>query len=46
MKDLRDLDVALAAVRAGKAKSRGFYPRVFPVNGQMTLATGLSWNNR
>jgi hydroxyacylglutathione hydrolase len=46
MKDLRDLDAALAAVRAGNAKSRGFYPRVFPVNSQMTLATGFSWNNR
>jgi glyoxylase-like metal-dependent hydrolase (beta-lactamase superfamily II) len=46
MGDLRDLDVALTAVRAGKAKSRGFYPRVFPVNGEMTLATGFSWNNR
>jgi glyoxylase-like metal-dependent hydrolase (beta-lactamase superfamily II) len=46
MKDLRDLDVALTAVRAGKANSRGFYPRVFPVNSQMTLATGFSWNNR
>jgi hydroxyacylglutathione hydrolase len=46
MKDLRDLAVALTAVRAGEAKSRGFYPRVFPVNGQMTLATGFSWNNR
>jgi hydroxyacylglutathione hydrolase len=24
----------------------GFYPRVFPVNDEMTLATGLPWNNR
>jgi hydroxyacylglutathione hydrolase len=46
MGDLRDLDAALTAVRAGDAKSRGFYPRVFPVNKQMTLATGFSWNNR
>lgn len=46
MKDLRDLDVTLTAVRAGKAKSHGFYPRVFPVNSQMTLATGFSWNNQ
>jgi len=46
MKDLRDLDVALTAVRAGEGKSRGFYPRVYPVNSQMTLATGFSWNNR
>jgi hydroxyacylglutathione hydrolase len=46
MGDLRDLDKALMAVRSGEAKSRGFYPRVFPVNGQMTLATGFPWNNR
>jgi hydroxyacylglutathione hydrolase len=46
MTDLGDLDVALTAVRTGEAKSRGFYPRVFPVNGQMTLATGFAWNNR
>jgi hydroxyacylglutathione hydrolase len=46
MGDLKDLNAALTEVRAGKAKSRGFYPRVFPVNTQMTLATGFSWNNR
>jgi hydroxyacylglutathione hydrolase len=46
MDDLRDLNAALTDVRAGKARSRGFYPRVFPVNTQMTLATGFSWNNR
>lgn len=46
MKDLRDLDGALMRVKAGEAKSKGFYPRVYPVNDQMTLATGFSWNNR
>jgi hydroxyacylglutathione hydrolase len=46
MKDLRDLDAALTAVRTGEAKSRGFYPRVFPVNEEMTLASGFAWNNR
>jgi hydroxyacylglutathione hydrolase len=46
MSDLRDLDAALTAVRAGHAKSAGFYPRVFPVNEEMTLATGFPWNNR
>ncbi len=46
MTDLRDLDVALLHVEAGAAKSLGFYPRVFPVNRQMRLATGFSWNNR
>jgi hydroxyacylglutathione hydrolase len=46
MQDLRELDTALTGVRAGDGKPRGFYPRVFPVNNQMTLATGFSWNNR
>jgi hydroxyacylglutathione hydrolase len=46
MNDLRDLNATLTVVRAGKAKSRGFYPRVFPVNEEMTLATGFPWNNR
>jgi glyoxylase-like metal-dependent hydrolase (beta-lactamase superfamily II) len=46
MKDLRDLDAALTAVRNGQAKPVGFYPRVFPVNDEMTLATGFPWNSR
>jgi hydroxyacylglutathione hydrolase len=46
IKDLHDLDAALTAVRAGRAKSVGFYPRVFPVNEEMTLAVGFPWNNR
>ena len=46
MSDLRDLDAALTAVRAGQRKAVGFYPRVFPVNDEMTLATGFPWNNR
>jgi glyoxylase-like metal-dependent hydrolase (beta-lactamase superfamily II) len=46
MTDLRDLDAALMRVKAGAAKARGFYPRVYPVNGEMTLATGFAWNNR
>jgi hypothetical protein len=46
MRDLRDLDAALTAVRAGQAKAVGFYPRVFPVNDEMTLAAGFPWNNR
>jgi hydroxyacylglutathione hydrolase len=44
--DLRDLDAALTAVRTGQAKAVGFYPRVFPVNEEMTLAAGFPWNNR
>jgi hydroxyacylglutathione hydrolase len=46
IKDLRDLDVALTGVRAGQGQARGFYPRVYPVNEEMTLATGFPWNNR
>lgn len=46
MRDLADLDAALTAVRGGQAKAVGFYPRVFPVNEQMTLAAGFPWNNR
>jgi glyoxylase-like metal-dependent hydrolase (beta-lactamase superfamily II) len=46
MKDLRDLDGALMRVQAGAATAKGFYPRVYPVNDEMTLATGFRWNNR
>jgi glyoxylase-like metal-dependent hydrolase (beta-lactamase superfamily II) len=46
MKDLRDLDSALTAVRAGRSKAAGFYPRIFAVNDEMTLAVGFPWNNR
>lgn len=46
MADLRDVDTVLRRALAGAAKSGGFYPRVFLVNGQMTLATGFPWNNR
>jgi glyoxylase-like metal-dependent hydrolase (beta-lactamase superfamily II) len=46
MADVRDLDRTLLRVQAGTAVSHGFYPRVYPVNDQMTLATGFVWNNR
>ena len=46
MNDLRDLDAALMRVKAGQAQAKGFYPRVYPVNDEMTLATGFPWNNR
>jgi len=46
MQDLRDLSRTLTEVRTGRAHAAGFYPRVFPVNAEMTLATGFSWNNR
>jgi glyoxylase-like metal-dependent hydrolase (beta-lactamase superfamily II) len=46
MTDLRDLNSALTAIQSGELHSTGFFPRRFPVNRQMTLATGFPWNNR
>lgn len=46
MIDLRDLNVALNAIQSGELRSTGLFPRRFPVNQQMTLATGFPWNNR
>ena len=46
MADLRDLNTALTAIQSGESRSTGFFPRRFPVNQQMTLATGFPWNNR
>ncbi len=46
MQDLGDLEAALTAVRNGRSKAKGFYPRLYPVNDEMTLATGFPWNNR
>jgi hydroxyacylglutathione hydrolase len=46
MTDLHDLDTALAAIHAGDSHGTGFFPRRFPVNQEMTLATGFPWNNR
>ncbi len=46
MGDLCDLDSALTAIQSGKLHGTGFFPRLFPVNQQMTLATGFPWNNR
>jgi hydroxyacylglutathione hydrolase len=46
VQDLKDLDRALADMQSGRVHSTGFFPRRFPVNGQMTIATGFDWNNR
>jgi hydroxyacylglutathione hydrolase len=46
MSDLRDLNTALTSIQSGESHSAGFFPRRFPVNHQMTLATGFPWNNR
>ena len=45
VQDLEDLDRALAQMAAGRTHGTGFFPRRFPVNGQMTIATGFAWNN-
>lgn len=44
--DLRALEHTLVGIESGAAKSSGWYPRVFPVRGPITFATGYSWNNR
>jgi hydroxyacylglutathione hydrolase len=44
--DLHALEAALLRIEQGKLQSSGFYPRVFPVRGAMTFATGFPWNNR
>jgi glyoxylase-like metal-dependent hydrolase (beta-lactamase superfamily II) len=46
MADLKALEVTLEAIQEGKLASRGFYPRIFPVRGPITFATGWSWNNQ
>ena len=42
--DLQDLEDALARIDSGQVAGTGFYPRRYPVNGQMTIATGFRWN--
>ncbi len=44
--DLRALEKALTSINQGDLPSRGFYPRIFPVRGAVTFATGWAWNNR
>jgi hydroxyacylglutathione hydrolase len=46
MADLKALEAALVAIQEGSLASNGFYPRVFPVRGPITFATGWPWNNR
>jgi hydroxyacylglutathione hydrolase len=46
MADLRALEATLAAIDRGTAVSAGSYPRIFPVRGPITFATGFFWNNR
>ena len=44
--DLRALEQVLVGIQSGAAASSGWYPRVFPVRGPITFATGFPWNNR
>jgi hydroxyacylglutathione hydrolase len=44
--DLHALEATLLAIDNGTAVSAGSYPRVFPVRGSITFATGFAWNNR
>ncbi len=44
--DLRALEHVLTSIQNGDAVSHGFYPRLFPVRGSITFATGWPWNNR
>jgi hydroxyacylglutathione hydrolase len=44
--DLLALQASLAAIERGTLASGGFYPRIFPVRGSITFATGWAWNNR
>ena len=46
MSDLKDLSTALDKLDRGELKGTGVYPVGHPVNRQMTLATGWSFNNR
>jgi hydroxyacylglutathione hydrolase len=44
--DLLALQSALTAIEKDSMPSRGFYPRIFPVRGPITFATGWAWNDR
>jgi hypothetical protein len=44
--DLRALEATLLRIEQGTLQSTGFYPRLFPVRGAVTFATGFPWNNR
>ncbi|MGC2162120.1 MAG: MBL fold metallo-hydrolase [Silvibacterium sp.] len=46
MKDLRDVQHAVAAIENGTSKGRGFILRRFPVNSRMTMITLYPFGNR
>jgi glyoxylase-like metal-dependent hydrolase (beta-lactamase superfamily II) len=44
--DLQALQRALTLIEQGRATSTGFYPRSFPVRGELKFVTGWDWNTR
>ena len=44
--DLRALKETLLQINAGDLRYKGHYPRIYPVRGLITFATGYAWNNR
>jgi glyoxylase-like metal-dependent hydrolase (beta-lactamase superfamily II) len=46
VQDLARLGATLEGIAAGTAQPTGFFPRIYPVHGEIVLATGFDWNNR
>ena len=44
--DLRALEQTLVQISTGELEAKGLYPRIYPVRGALTFATGYPWNNR
>ena len=44
--DLQSLQRALTLIEQDRLPSTGFYPRSFPVRGELKFVTGWDWNNR
>jgi glyoxylase-like metal-dependent hydrolase (beta-lactamase superfamily II) len=42
-RDLVDLRDALAAIRVGELDATGFFPREYPINERLWLATDFAW---
>ncbi len=44
--DLRALERTLVQISNGELGSHGLYPRIYPVRGPVSFATGYPWNDR
>ena len=44
--DLRALEATLVQISSSDLRYTGRYPRIYPVRGLITFATGYAWNNR